>query len=236
MKAVVVRRFGGPEALEIADVPTPQPGTGQVRIRVQAAPVNPVDIATRSGWLAEHGLMAASGDVGIGWDLAGVVDAGGPGTDRFNAGDAVIGMRDLLTAPVGAQAEQVVLDTDAVAPAGMPPGIYELGGQQIAISTGVPLARNLDGTVAGAATFLDQAVRNLVGFGRDIAEVLSAATTVPADAVGRVDLGRLLPGAHADIVWWDGDLQPVRTWVDGVQVYDATAAREAAAVATESLG
>ena len=61
--------------------------------------------------------MAASGDVGIGWDLAGVIDAVGPGTDRFDAGDAVIGMRDLLTAPVGAQAEQVVLDSDAVAPA-----------------------------------------------------------------------------------------------------------------------
>ena len=117
MKAVVVRRYGGPDALEIADVPAPQPGAGQVRIRVQAAPVNPVDIATRSGWLAEHGLMAASGDVGIGWDLAGLIDAVGPGTDRFKAGDAVIGMRDLLTAPVGAQAEQVVLDSDAVAPA-----------------------------------------------------------------------------------------------------------------------
>ena len=61
--------------------------------------------------------MAASGDVGLGWDLAGVVDALGPGVDRFKAGDAVIGMRDLLTAPIGAQAEQVVLDTGAVAPA-----------------------------------------------------------------------------------------------------------------------
>lgn len=117
MKAVVVRRYGGPDALEIADVPVPQPAAGQVRIRVQAAPVNPVDLATRSGWLAEHGLMAASGDVGIGWDLAGVIDAVGPGTDRFGAGQAVIGMRDLLTAPVGTQAEQVVLDLDAVAPA-----------------------------------------------------------------------------------------------------------------------
>ena len=131
---------------------------------------------------------------------------------------------------------RVALVTDAVAPAGMPPGTYELGGQQIAISTGVPLARNLDGTVAGAATFLDQAVRNLVGFGRDIAEVLVAATTVPADAVQRPDLGRLLPGAHADIVWWDDDLQPARTWVDGVPVYDAATARAAAAVATESTG
>ena len=115
MKAVIVRRYGGPDALEIADVPVPQPRAGQVRIRVQAAPVNPVDIATRAGQLAEHGLMAASGEVGIGWDLAGVIDAVGPGADRFRVGDAVIGMRDLLTAPIGAQAEQVVLDGDAVA-------------------------------------------------------------------------------------------------------------------------
>jgi len=117
MKAVIVRGYGGPDVIELADVPVPQPGTGQVRIRVQAAPVHPVDIATRAGRLAEHGLMAASGDVGLGWDLAGVVDALGPGVDRFTTGDMVIGMRDLLTAPVGAQAEQVVLDTDAVAPA-----------------------------------------------------------------------------------------------------------------------
>ena len=61
----------------------------------------------------------------------------------------------------------------------MPPGIYELGGQQIAVSVDEPVARNLDGTVAGAATFLDQAVRNLVGFGRDIAEVLSPRRPCP---------------------------------------------------------
>ena len=120
MKAVIIRGYGGPDVIELADVPVPQPGTGQVRIRVLAAPVHPVDIATRAGRLAEHGLMAASGDVGLGWDLAGVVEALGPGVDRFKAGDAVIGMRDLLTAPIGAQAEQVVLDTGAVAPAPAP--------------------------------------------------------------------------------------------------------------------
>jgi NADPH:quinone reductase-like Zn-dependent oxidoreductase len=80
MKAVIIRGYGGPDVIELADVPVPQPGTGQVRIRVGAAPVHPVDIATRAGRLAEHGLMAASGDVGLGWDLAGVVDALGPGT------------------------------------------------------------------------------------------------------------------------------------------------------------
>jgi NADPH:quinone reductase-like Zn-dependent oxidoreductase len=90
---------------------------GQVRIHVRAAAVNPVDIATRAGWLADRGLAPANGQIGIGWDLAGVTDAIGPGVDRFRAGDPVIAMRDLLSAPVGAQAEYVVLDTEAVAPA-----------------------------------------------------------------------------------------------------------------------
>ena len=115
MKAVVVSHFGGPEVLQIAEVPVPQPAAGQVRIRVQAAAVNPVDIATRAGWLAASGLMAAGTEIGIGWDLAGVIDEVGPGVDQFTVGDPVIGMRDLLSAPIGAQAEQIVLGTDAVA-------------------------------------------------------------------------------------------------------------------------
>jgi len=133
---------------------------------------------------------------------------------------------------LNAAAGRVAIVTDAVAPAGMPPGTYELGGQQIAVSSGVPLARNLDGTVAGAATFLDQSVRNLVGFGRDVAEVLCAATTVPAAAIGRPDLGRLAPQARADLVWWTDDLYPARTWINGAQVHST--ARADAAVATTS--
>ncbi len=117
MKAVVVSRFGGPDVLEIADVPMPQPAADQVRIRVQAAAVNPVDIATRAGWLADSGLMAAGSEIGIGWDLAGVVNEVGPDVDQFAVGDPVIGMRDLLSAPIGAQAEHIVLGIDAVAPA-----------------------------------------------------------------------------------------------------------------------
>lgn len=117
MRAVVIRSFGGPEVLEVAEVPTPEPGPGQVRIRAEAAAVNPVDVATRAGALAGAGLMTGDGQVGIGWDVAGVVDAVGAGVDAFAAGDRVVGLSDRLDVPVGAQAEQVVLDTDAVAPA-----------------------------------------------------------------------------------------------------------------------
>jgi N-acetylglucosamine-6-phosphate deacetylase len=121
---------------------------------------------------------------------------------------------------------RVALVTDAVAPAGMPPGVYDLGGQRITVASNEPLARNLDGTIAGAAIFLDQAVRNLVGSGRGIGEVLAAASTVPADVLGRSDLGRLAVGARADLVWWSDRLHPLRTWVDGVAVFDAADAED----------
>ncbi|MEV6979534.1 NADP-dependent oxidoreductase, partial [Kitasatospora sp. NPDC093806] len=117
MRAVVVRRFGGPEALELIEVPVPEPGPGQVRIRVEAAAVNPVDAVTRAGVLTGAGLLAPRESVGLGWDAAGTVDRVGPGVTGFAAGDRVIGLRDRLDVPLGAYAEHLVLDAAALAPA-----------------------------------------------------------------------------------------------------------------------
>jgi NADPH:quinone reductase len=117
MRAVVVRSFGGPEVLEVVEVPTPRAGDGQVRIRVEAAAVNPADLATRAGLLVEAGLMAPRDTVGIGWDVAGVIDEVGPRVSGLSAGDRVVGLSDLLGVSLGTYAEYVVLDADAVAPA-----------------------------------------------------------------------------------------------------------------------
>lgn len=114
MRAVIVRSFGGPEVLEIADVPTPTAGEGQLRIRVEAATVNPVDVATRSGVLAQAGLLPARDMIGIGWDVAGTVEATGPGVTGFARGDRVIGLSDRLDIPLGTQADFAVLDADTV--------------------------------------------------------------------------------------------------------------------------
>ncbi|MFC4054442.1 NADP-dependent oxidoreductase [Actinomadura syzygii] len=118
MRAIIVRAPGGPAALEVADVPLPIPGPGQVRIKVAAAAVNPVDAATRSGVLADAGLMPPIGErehTGIGWDVAGTVDAVGGGVTGFAEGDQVIGVRDRLDVPVGTYAEAVVLDAASIA-------------------------------------------------------------------------------------------------------------------------
>ncbi|GAA3390829.1 NADP-dependent oxidoreductase [Cryptosporangium minutisporangium] len=111
----MVHRFGGPEVLQLVDVPDPEPGPGQVRIAVAAAAVNPVDVATRSGALTDAGLMPPPrGAMGIGWDVAGVIDAVGAQITGFAPGDRVVGLSDRLALPVKAQADYVVLDADAV--------------------------------------------------------------------------------------------------------------------------
>lgn len=115
MRAVVVRSFGGPEVLEIAEVSVPEPGPGQVRIRVAAAAVNPVDGATRDGYLATFSTERET--TGIGWDVAGEIDAVGTGVTAFRPGDRVIGLSDLVDKPLGTYADAVVLDVDAVAAA-----------------------------------------------------------------------------------------------------------------------
>ena len=74
MYSVVVRRFGGPEVLELVDGPVPEPGDGQVRITVAASSVNAIDLSARAGRLTQAGLMAAAEQIGLGWDVSGCVD------------------------------------------------------------------------------------------------------------------------------------------------------------------
>jgi N-acetylglucosamine-6-phosphate deacetylase len=112
----------------------------------------------------------------------------------------------------------VALVTDATAAAGVPPGRYELGGVDVVAMPGQAMPRRADGTIAGSSLRLDTAVRNVVEVGVEPAVALLAATRVPADLLGRTDLGRLAPGACADLVWWDDDLVPQRTWLGGVEV------------------
>ena len=66
--------------------------------------------------------------------------------------------------------------------------------------------RMADGTLAGSALTLDRAIANVVGgCGVDLVDAVYAASTAPADLVGRPDIGRIAPGARADLVALDDD-------------------------------
>ena len=84
MRAAVVRQPGDFDAIEIIEVATPEPGPGQVRIKVAAAAVNPDDVWTRLG-LPGHPLAGSREQWGLGWDVAGTIDAIGQGVDEFTA-------------------------------------------------------------------------------------------------------------------------------------------------------
>lgn len=116
MRAIFIHNFGGPDALNVVEIPTPEPRPGQLRIKVAAAAINPVDLATRAGHLGEA-IPDDQLPVGIGWDVAGMVDAVGTGVDGFAVGDAVTAIDDRLLKDLGTYAEYVVLDADAAAPA-----------------------------------------------------------------------------------------------------------------------
>ncbi|GAA2084561.1 N-acetylglucosamine-6-phosphate deacetylase [Actinomadura alba] len=117
-----------------------------------------------------------------------------------------------------AAGDRIVLVTDAAAAAGMPPGRYELGGEPIELPESGPPLR-VDGTLAGSALRLDEAVGNAAGLGIDLMTVVDAATRTPADLIGRPDLGRIAPGAAADLVWLGDDLRARATWVAGQAVF-----------------
>lgn len=111
MKALVFTRYGGPEAMELREVPVPAPAAGEVLIRVRAAGLNPVDYKTREGALRiirRHTFPVVAGN-----ELAGVIETLGPGVAGFHAGEPVLARVDKYR--MGAFAEFAVVPAEFVA-------------------------------------------------------------------------------------------------------------------------
>ncbi len=87
MKAAVLEQYGEP--LKVRTVPVPNVGSGEVRVKIHASGVNPLDTKIQAG-AAEHARQAPPAILGL--DLAGVIDEVGPGVTRFKPGDEVFGM------------------------------------------------------------------------------------------------------------------------------------------------
>jgi len=108
VKAIRVHEFGGPEVLKLEEVPDPQPGPGQVVVRVHAVGVNPVEAYIRTGtYAAKPNLPYTPGA-----DGAGVVIKLGPEVKRLKAGDRVF----FTATRTGAYAEQALCDEPKVHP------------------------------------------------------------------------------------------------------------------------
>ncbi len=102
-KAIRFARTGGPEVLEFADIPQPEPGAGEIRVSNRAIGLNYIEIYFRTGVYPVPSLPS-----GLGTEGAGVVDAVGPGVTHFQVGDRVA----YAQAPLGSYAEQHVLPAE----------------------------------------------------------------------------------------------------------------------------
>jgi NADPH:quinone reductase-like Zn-dependent oxidoreductase len=115
-RAVIYETFGGPEVLQLRDVPEPHAGPGEIRVRVTAAGLNPMDwgLASRPERAAQFGLTLPSG---FGYDFAGVVDEVGSGAAGFAVGERVYGgalgraVADFVTVKASAEGPEALWHT-----------------------------------------------------------------------------------------------------------------------------
>ncbi|MGW7008115.1 NADP-dependent oxidoreductase [Streptomyces sp. NPDC054933] len=113
MKAIVMRAYGGPENLELAEVPESKVGPDAVLVRVKAAGVNPVDWKIGRGYL--DSMLYVYFPLTPGWDLAGVVERVGPGVTEFAPGDEVYAYARMDYVQHGTYAEQAAVPVRALA-------------------------------------------------------------------------------------------------------------------------
>jgi NADPH:quinone reductase-like Zn-dependent oxidoreductase len=109
MKAIVLNKFGGFDAFEMRDVSVGGVGPRQVRVRVHATAINPLDYQIRRGDYVDHVPLPAI----IGHDVSGVVEEKGADVTEFDLGDEVYYTPKIFGGP-GSYAEQHVADVDLV--------------------------------------------------------------------------------------------------------------------------
>ncbi|SEN04659.1 NADP-dependent oxidoreductase [Nonomuraea pusilla] len=205
MRAAAVHEPGGPpEALKVMELPAPQAGPGQVRVRVRTAGVQPFDTAVRSGWLPPY--ITAGWPRVPGNEFAGVVDQVGDGVTGVTEGDEVLGFSALH-----AYAEYIVVPATDVAP--KPPEVpWEVAGGLTAAVQTAELA--LDGMgVADGDTVLIHGAAGAVGTAAvQIARMRGAVVIGTAREENHDHLWKL--GA-APVVYGDGLADRVRALAPG---------------------
>jgi N-acetylglucosamine-6-phosphate deacetylase len=222
----------------------------EVLVALTLAPERPGAIAAITSLVREGVIVSVGHSDARGAEVAAAADAGARmvthlfnaqrGLDRREPGVAGQGLADprftlgliadlqhvhpaVCRVVMAAAGGRVALVSDASAAAGMPPGRYRLGGRTVELADHGPPKRD-DGTVAGSTLLLDRAVANIAGLGVSLPDAVAAATRVPADLLGRADLGRLAPGATADLAWLSDDLDAIATWVGGTLVWPSLTA------------
>ncbi len=114
--------------------------------------------------------------------------------------------------------ENIILVTDSISATGLGDGAFKLGNINVQVRDGLCTVMGSD-TIAGSTLTLDRAIRNLMGLGYSLEEVIPSSSSIPANLLGFTDRGLLSPGYRADICVLDDDATVEATYVKGQAVY-----------------
>jgi NADPH:quinone reductase-like Zn-dependent oxidoreductase len=196
MRQVVIPRHGPPEVFEVREAPDPVPAEGQLRIRVRAAGVNFADILARIGLYPD----APKPPLVVGYEVAGIVDAVGPGVTSAHEGDSVVALtrfggyadRVVVPAALTFQIPEELSDAEAAAV----PVTYLTGAialyRMAAVRAGeTVLVHNAGGGLGIAATQLARLRR---------ATVIGTASAAKHDALRSFGVEHAIDYRHANVV------------------------------------
>lgn len=189
MRAVTVPEPGGPEALTLAEVPEPQPGAGEVRIRVAAAGVNGADLSQRRGFYpSPPGAPAWPG-----LEVSGVVDAVGAGVSTWTIGDRVCALL-----PGGGYAQQVAVDAGLVLPVPASVDLVEAAGLPEVAATVWSNVFDLGGLRAGETLLVHGGSSGIGSMAIQLGRAFGASVIATAGSPEKADFCRQL-GADAAV-------------------------------------
>lgn len=209
MRAITFSAYGGPDVLQLSEVPVPAPGPGQVRLAVRAAGVNPIDWKIRAGFMQQNIPVSFPHTPGL--EVAGVVDAVGEGAD-FTVGDEVFGWSE-----TGAYAEYALAKTVAPKPASL--SWADAAALPVAGETALRVLALLE--VREGETLLIHGASGTVG--RFAAQVAVAQGVTVIGTAGSRNLDDLKSLGVVPVLYGDGWLERVREAASGPvdAVFDA---------------
>jgi NADPH:quinone reductase-like Zn-dependent oxidoreductase len=190
MKAVRVHAFGGLDALVYEDMPRPEPGAGQVLVRVAAAGVGPWDAWVRAG----KSVLPQPLPLTPGADLAGVIEAVGPEVAGFVPGEAIFGVTNARF--TGAYAEYALAEAAMIAPA--PPALADVEAASVPVvaCTAYQMLSRRAAVTAGQAVLVLGGAGNVGAYAVQLAQI-SGARVVATARDHQLDFVRSLGAVEA---------------------------------------
>ncbi len=206
MRAVALNEYGGPEVLDVVDLPEPRLGPDVVMVRTRAAGVNPVDYKVRRGGL--DGRFPCHFPLVPGWDVAGTVEDVGPDVTEFRPGDDVMGYVRRDHIQWGTYAELVPAPLRTVAPKPASVGWAEAAAIPLAgLTAWQALTRGLE-VKQGDVVLVHAAAGGVGSFAVQLARIMGADRVIGTASEGTHDFLRGL--GVEPVSYGDGLVERVR--------------------------